>query len=930
MKKVFSILIVFALLVTFIPEAAAMNSLTVNNFVITPNTTSSYPDIVLSITFTSDLTTNDYIYINFQTPGFSIPSTIDKQFVKINGETAGKVDVSDNGIKIYPVKAINAGTEVTVEIKPYSKIKNPENAGSYTFLIGVSNETSSVSEGETIQEGLKNLVVTVFPKTSNSNALYLISFYNSANTPLTAQGDYIAFIFPQSVFLPDNAQIKPSEISINNVPCSKVTVTANMLTVYIPPSVSVPSNSFASVKINPEFGIKNPEKPGEYLLKIFTSKTPIVNTFYNIEGTSIAHLNVQVTPAIQNANAEIKIIFTTSLEGNLAKNSDKIFIEMPTQFTCVNQPDFSKIYVNGVKVATGNIQDNKITITMGENIPVGSVIIDIKRAFGIKNPAIPGEYSFTVYTSKDLIPTSGKVTIEASHITAPVVTLTNYRVNSVSEYKITFFTGAGGMLKKGEDKVFVIFPEGTVVPQTISKNVEINDMAVEDITVSDNNTVELTVPINIQEGSKVNIVFKQDVGIKNPSNASTYTIEVYTSSETMPVISTGYEITALPQSKAVITPPSPNGKAGYYTVTPTVALSATSPVNASPTIYYYIDNNTPVKYTGKVIAIPDGIHSLHFYAIDAQGRKETPENVIQFKVDTVKPVITIASPKNNTTINGNSVVIHGITEKGAIVTVNGNIIPTSADGSFQFLATGKGSTTYTIKTIDLAGNENESKLTVIFNNSTPANPPNLTVSSPADGTTIYQLPVVVQGQTDKDTTVTVNGKAVTVEEDGSFTTSINVPQGENVIKVIASRNGKTKEVDVHIKYLKNVSIKLQIENKNAIVNGTVVSLDAPPIIKNSRTLVPLRFIGESFGATIKWDPVLKLIDIQFNDMSIKLQIGLLYASVNGKKVVLDAAPEITNGRTMVPLRFIVETFGASVTWDGTTKTITIVYPKTGG
>ncbi len=930
MKKIFSILIVFVALAIFVPKVDAVNCLTVNNFVIMPDTTNSYPDIILSITLTTDLTMNDYIYINFQTQGFSIPSTISKHAISINGEVPAKVDVdvSENRIKIYPAKMINKGTEITVEITSYSKIKNPENAGSYGFLIGVSNETNPVSKVKAIQEGLKNLSITVSPNTSNSNALYLISFYNSGNVTLSTQ-DYIAFIFPQSVILPDNAHIKPFEISINNVPCPNATVTANMLTANIPASVSIPPNSFVSVKINTEFGIKNPEKPGEYLLRILTNKTPTVNTFYKISGTSIAHLSTEVTPAIQNANSEIKIIFTTSLQGNLIKDQDKIFIEIPAQFTLTNQLDFSKVYINGIKSVTGNVQNNKMSIPVPENVPIGSVTIDIKRELGIKNPAVPGEYSFTVYTSKDLIPASVKVKIEASHITAPVVILTNFSVNSVSGYKITFFTGAGGALAKGVDKIFVIFPQETIIPQLIDKNVEIDDVSVNNLSISNNNIVELTVPTDIKENSKVNVVFKQEGGIKNPKEASIYTIEVYTSSETMPVISTGYKITASPLSRAVITPASPNGKAGYYTVTPTVTLSATSPANANPTVYYYIDNNQAVKYTSKAIAIPDGMHTLHFYAIDSQGRKELPENVIQFKVDTVKPVITITSPQNNATINGNSAVIHGMTEKGTAVTINGNSIPISTNGSFQFLATGEGSTTYTIKAVDLAGNENESKLTVIFNKLAPANPPKLTVSAPADGTTLYQTPVVVQGQTDKDATVTINGKDATVQADGSFTASIIVPQGENIIKVVALRNGKTKEVDIRIKYLKNVSIKLQIKNKNAIVNGTVVSLDAPPIIKSNRTLIPLRFISESFGAIVQWDPVLKIVDIQFNDTSIKLQIGVGYASVNGKKIALDTVPEIINGRTMIPLRFIVETFGASVNWDKTTKTITIVYPKTG-
>ena len=59
-----------------------------------------------------------------------------------------------------------------------------------------------------------------------------------------------------------------------------------------------------------------------------------------------------------------------------------------------------------------------------------------------------------------------------------------------------------------------------------------------------------------------------------------------------------------------------------------------------------------------------------------------------------------------------------------------------------------------------------------------------------------------------------------------------------------------------------------------------------------------------------------------------MQIGKKSATVNGKEVVLDVAPFIVNGRTLVPIRFISETFGAQVNWDGNTKTVTIVYPKT--
>ncbi|MGC9090086.1 MAG: copper amine oxidase N-terminal domain-containing protein [Caldisericia bacterium] len=56
-------------------------------------------------------------------------------------------------------------------------------------------------------------------------------------------------------------------------------------------------------------------------------------------------------------------------------------------------------------------------------------------------------------------------------------------------------------------------------------------------------------------------------------------------------------------------------------------------------------------------------------------------------------------------------------------------------------------------------------------------------------------------------------------------------------------------------------------------------------------------------------------------------MGVNYASVNGKKVMLDVPPQIINKYTYVPLRFISESLNASVEWDGATKTIIIIYPK---
>lgn len=90
----------------------------------------------------------------------------------------------------------------------------------------------------------------------------------------------------------------------------------------------------------------------------------------------------------------------------------------------------------------------------------------------------------------------------------------------------------------------------------------------------------------------------------------------------------------------------------------------------------------------------------------------------------------------------------------------------------------------------------------------------------------------------------------------------------------------------------------------------------PYIDKNSRTLVPIRFIAEEMGAEVGWDGRINLVTIQKGETEIKLTIGEQKAVVNGKVKTFDTKAVLNNGRTMVPLRFISETLGAEVGWDG--------------
>ncbi|HOI24452.1 MAG TPA: stalk domain-containing protein [Caldisericia bacterium] len=121
-------------------------------------------------------------------------------------------------------------------------------------------------------------------------------------------------------------------------------------------------------------------------------------------------------------------------------------------------------------------------------------------------------------------------------------------------------------------------------------------------------------------------------------------------------------------------------------------------------------------------------------------------------------------------------------------------------------------------------------------------------------------------------------------------------------------------------------IELQVGSPSAYINGKRIQLDAPPFIEAGRTLVPLRFIGEAFGAKVAWIAEQNKAVISLGQKTIEVTIGSKTALVNGKEHSLDVAAKISQGRTFVPLRFIGEAFGASIVWESESKRIILTYP----
>lgn len=85
-----------------------------------------------------------------------------------------------------------------------------------------------------------------------------------------------------------------------------------------------------------------------------------------------------------------------------------------------------------------------------------------------------------------------------------------------------------------------------------------------------------------------------------------------------------------------------------------------------------------------------------------------------------------------------------------------------------------------------------------------------------------------------------------------------------------------------------------------MVNGTSAVLDVPPLVRNGRTMVPLRMLGEAMGALVTWDGADKKVTYRMGTTQVELWVGKNTARVNGQSVPIDPAPEIIGAARAQP------------------------------
>lgn len=141
------------------------------------------------------------------------------------------------------------------------------------------------------------------------------------------------------------------------------------------------------------------------------------------------------------------------------------------------------------------------------------------------------------------------------------------------------------------------------------------------------------------------------------------------------------------------------------------------------------------------------------------------------------------------------------------------------------------------------------------------------------------------------------------------------------------RNSYTDEEKEQIegvanKLKKHADLKV-LPFENIYARGRKLKFDIPPVIKQGRTLIPVRALAVAYGFIVEWDADNAKVTLEKEDKVIELYIDSMEAFVNDVSIELDVPAEIFNGRTVVPLRFIIESIGLNVKWDSVTETIYI-------
>ena len=168
-----------------------------------------------------------------------------------------------------------------------------------------------------------------------------------------------------------------------------------------------------------------------------------------------------------------------------------------------------------------------------------------------------------------------------------------------------------------------------------------------------------------------------------------------------------------------------------------------------------------------------------------------------------------------------------------------------------------------------------------------------------------------------------NGFEGEVSNDGMLTIG-KLAEEEKYGTLIANYGELTAQIS--LRFTAANIVELQIDRKSMLKDGKEIAIDVAPLIKDNRTMVPVRFVSEALGGEVIWiddGNGYQIAYVIYNENLLELPINEKMIYINGEEKALDVPSQVIGERTMVPLRAIVEGLGMTVEYKDATQEIII-------
>lgn len=440
------------------------------------------------------------------------------------------------------------------------------------------------------------------PNVMNNEASYEIAFVAPGAFPA---GSYFEIYFPSDTIVP--SLIPAGQITVNGVATTATASGYSQSLVVASPAAKLPVSNLVVARINTgAVSIVNPgQARSDYQVSVLTSGEPVWSSspVYSIttSGSVLQAGSASVAPDLLASNGGYTIGFNTSADGVLRAEAGQVYLCFPGS-TLVPSGALATtaLLVNGTEVHAASGDGNTLSVTVDQWI-YGStaVTVNIPLALGIINPLTArADYRLLVSTSTQ--PVAGQsdaYTISSSLAPLSVgnVSVSPDCAGLSGAYTIAFDTSAGDMLG-GESRVFICFPDTSVVPSgTLSASgVLVNGVQVSQVSGT-GNTLTVTVAQDMIGDTSVVLELPASLGILNPSAAgSDYYLQVATSNQMLGGASNAFAITAPPTPTATPTATSTPTSTATSTITPTAEATMTGTITPTPSMTSIVTPDNPL------------------------------------------------------------------------------------------------------------------------------------------------------------------------------------------------------------------------------------------------------------------------------------------------------------------------------------------------